>query len=285
MRTAILLVLQVPIFMPSAEQTDCPEVVQGMEPAAALLPVEPDEAEPEEEAVPVAAGTAGLGVPIADPVAIGIIDGAALDLAAPGAPGGGTATMDMEGEAAPEGEEEPEPISEPSPVTVGIPELPAEPLGAESDGPEGVEAPSLPEPELAALALPQSPDIPVFEASEPAIFLTDSPGFGKIGSVPSTVAQPLLTEPILALNRSGYVLSRLKISSELYSWVMLTDASSICRFFEPPVIVTGAHYIQIEVSFQIQRVLLGRKWGDKGEKLAYILIHLPIPNAVKPGPR
>ncbi|KAL8983787.1 MAG: hypothetical protein Q9205_002074 [Flavoplaca limonia] len=189
--------------MPSAEQTDWPGVVQGMEPAAALLPVEPDEPEPEEEAVPVAAGTAGLGVPIADPVAIGIMDGAALDLAAPGAPGGGTATMDMEGEAAPEGEEEPEPISEPSPVTVGIPESPAEPLGAEPDEPDEGEDPSLPEPELAALALPQLPFSPVSFLSKPANTLTDVPGLGKITSDVWVVSQPLPAGPTLALNMSG----------------------------------------------------------------------------------
>lgn len=216
MRTAILLALQVPIFMPSAEQTDCPAVVQGIEPAAALLPVESDEAEPEEEAVSVAAGTAGLGVPIADPVAIGIIDGAALDLAAPGAPGGGIATTDIEGDAAPEGEDEPDPISEPSPVTVGIPELPAEPVGAEPDAPDEGEAPELPEsagPAAAALQLPTGG-----VSSEPPLWVL-GPGLGNLREAFfSSVAHPL---PILATNISGKAASRFNMLCESRSSVMV----------------------------------------------------------------
>lgn len=203
-------------------------MLHGIEPGAALPPVDPDEEEPEGEAEPVAAGTAGVA--IADPVAIGFMaDGAALDWAAPGAPGGGMATMDMAGDAAPAGEEdEPEPMSEPSPVTVGVSEPPAEALGDEPAAPDEGEAPELPEFEPAGLALPQLPFIPVSFSFRPASFWTDLPGLGKIGSTlrSGKVSQPLPAWPMLALNRSGKVSSRLKISSEASSWVSLNEASS-----------------------------------------------------------
>lgn len=145
-------------------------MLHAIEPGAALPPVDPDEEEPEDEAEPVAAGTAGVA--IADPVAKGfMVDGAALDWAAPGAPGGGMATMDMAGDAAPAGEEdEPEPMSEPSPVTVGVSEPPAEALGDEPAAPDEGEAPELPEFEPAVLALPQLSSNPVLVSFRPGSF-------------------------------------------------------------------------------------------------------------------
>ena len=171
---------------------------QGTEPLAALPPVEPDEEVPVGEAEP---GAAGVGAPIADPVAMGA--GAALDLAGAGAPGGGIATI--EGAAAPEGD--PEPISEPSPVTVGVPESPTGALGDDPGELAEGEAPELPESAGPAGAALQEP---VGGASFWLTLWTLGPGLGNSKSVAGLVSHPL---PMLATNMSGKAVSRLSMST------------------------------------------------------------------------
>lgn len=150
-------------------------------------------------------------------------------------PEGGMATMETVGDVAPAAEEA---VPEPDPAATEEVEPGAPAAGA---------APELPfeEPEDAP---PQPAGGSFIRVWGLPAFSTEPPGLGKMMSM-SLVSRgsrqaPML--PMLALNMSGKEGSRLKISSEAYSLVVLKNwESSASRFFLPPVTVTGAQFMYI----------------------------------------
>ena len=188
-KTTVLLIPHVPTCIPSGLQTDLPGLVQELAEDPAPLPVDPAREEPV-EGEPVDAGAGACAV--ASDAAADATEAIALmtdcvAFAAPGAPGGGIATMEVTaGDAAPVAEEaDPGAESEPSPETEGVPESPAGPLGEEPDALAAGEVPVLPELDPPELALPQLP-VNAFEPSSSfPTFATDLPGSGKTTEDPA----------------------------------------------------------------------------------------------------